>query len=154
MAIVLFQFCAQVKDILGRAGERSRNKVEALFHAKGEVLFIFFADERKREMRARDVDALMGGDVASVHNGADDVGIRTGVHAQFNQAIIDQNLRAGCHFLGQAREGDADDFVVAFHITGCQCKGLPFFQCDLFLGEVPRANFRTLGVQKERNRKI
>ena len=64
-----------------------------------------------------------------------------------DQAVVDQDGRAGLHVLGQVLVGDGHTVRIALAVIGGQDEELAGLQCDLALLEGLHADLGSFGVQ-------
>ena len=154
VAIVTLKLRFHVENILRRSGEGSSDEFKIFLNGKSNIRFVLFTQEGERELDAGNVDALPGGNRASVDNCTKDIRICCGIHAQFNQAVINQNFCAGKDFHRQFCKGDGRDCVVAFDIARGQSKRCAGLKIHLGLFKALQTNFRPLGIKQQGDREV
>lgn len=83
------QAFANFNDITGTANERSKDDVDAIFHSKQEIGFVFFRECRQVDVCAWKVNSLAGAEVAIVETLGDHVLVVNFLYFKGENTIID-----------------------------------------------------------------
>ncbi len=84
--------------------ERQGDRVNAMGEAEFEILAVFVGERRDGESDAGKIDAFVLAQHAAVENVAEHVFAAHTAHAQFNEAVAEQDTRAGGEFAGEIGE--------------------------------------------------
>src|SRR5579872_2902337 len=84
--------------------ERQGDRVNAMGEAEFEILAVFVGERRDGESDAGKIDAFVLAQHAAVENVAEHVFAAHTAHAQFNEAVAEQDTRAGREFAGEIGE--------------------------------------------------
>ena len=117
----------------GRAHERERNCVHAVFQAELEILAIFFRHGGNRQGRAWKIDALMFAQTSAIQNIADHVLATHRAHAQCDEAVAQEYSCAGGDLSGKIGEGRRDTGGCAGDIARSNDHGRAALQFDRFM---------------------
>ena len=147
MAVILLQDVTNLHNIVRAARERSRNEIITILDGKENILMVFFADEGHRQVRIRNVDALVVAHHAAVEHAADDIRPINAFHLHPNQTVVNQDAAADGNVLRQFLVGDGHALFVALHLVSREGEQLAVLQRDTPIFERTHANFRALGVQ-------
>ena len=146
---------ADGQHVAGTADEGRGDEVNALFNAEDDVAAILFADGRHLQIHIRHGNALAAAKHAAVDNRADDVrAVHDLLNVQRDQAVVNQNARAGMHQIDHLRIGDGHLRFVALDVAAGQDEILPGLERHLVALEGFGAHFRALGIQHDGDRDI
>ena len=146
VGVVLIQQAANLHHVLGAAAEGRRHKVKALLDAKEQVLPVLGAHVGHGQMHAGDVHALPVLDGSAVLHQTGDVRLRPLQHLHADEAVVQHDLAAGVHILGQVLVAHGADVLRAGDLAGGEGELLPGLQHDLALGKGLQANFRAFRI--------
>ena len=152
-AVVFFKLVADHHNILCRARERGGDKLKIFLHAEFKICAVFFADIRHGKRHARHIDALIRRDGAVIQKATLNVRVCHLFHDHFNEAVVDEDMRAAVYVLRQVLKRDRAAFRVAGALVRRQCVLLPVGQHHLF-GKLPRADLRALRVEQNGDRHV
>ena len=96
-------------DVGGGADERERDRVNAVLEAEFQILAVFFGQGGNGQRDAGKIDAFVLAQHAAVDDVAENVFAADAAHAQFDQAVAEQDAGAGREFASEIgeRRGDA-----------------------------------------------
>ena len=97
-------------------------------------------------MHTGDVHALPVLDGSAVLHQAGDVRLRPLQHLHADEAVVQHDLAAGVHILGQFLVAHGADVLRAGDLAGGEGELLPGLQHDLALGKGLQANFRAFRI--------
>ena len=139
-----------VADVFRSADEGDGDGVDAVLHAELEVLLIFFGERGDADRDAGKVDALVLAEHAAVDDLALDVFAGNLEDAQLDEAVGEENARAGLEVFGEGGKGGGDDGGGAEDIARGDGEALAGFELngDTVL-EAAGANLGTLEVAED-----
>ena len=131
----------------GGADERKSDRVHAVVEAELEILTIFFGHGGNRQRCAGQIDALVFAQSSAVQDVADNVFAAHGAHAQFDQAVAQQNARAGGNFAGEIGKGGGNAGRSAGDVARGDDHGRTAFELDGFVAlQASSADLRALQI--------
>ena len=154
VGVVFIQHPSDLHGILGGAAEGGGDKVKPLLDAEADIRPVLGAHIGHGQVDAGDVDPLAVLDRAAVLHPADYVGLRLLHHFHADQAVIQHDLAAQAHILGQVFIGDAANLPGAGDLPGGEGKVLAGLQVHLSLFKGLQADLWSLGVQQGGHRDV
>ena len=151
--IFMSEDLADIIDVFRGTCERSGDEIISHAAAELDVGAVLLADERHRQVRAGQVDALVIGNGAAVDDRTYDLGLCLGIDAQTDQAVIDQDHSAYCDVSRQILVSDGSFFRIAHHFLSGQCESLALLQDYLAAFKIAKTDLRSLGIKQSRYRK-
>ena len=147
VSAVLLEHLTDGFHISGAAHEGSGHEVKVILHAEADIGNIAFSQGRELDMRAGDIDGLVGRQDAAVFHSADNILVPDLLHPDGYQTVVNENHLSGFHLVGQIGVSHGNPGLIACDVICGQGKGVAGVQFNALALKALDTDFRSPGIQ-------